>query len=64
MMGLQRRYKIIANTAKYLAQNDLAILNACPGTCRVSKAVLWTGLAVFTAQVVLYARLTFWELSW
>lgn len=32
--------------------------------CRVSKAVLWTGLAVFTAQVVLYARLTFWELSW
>lgn len=31
---------------------------------RVSKAVLWTGLVLFTVQVVLYFRLTFWELSW
>jgi len=31
---------------------------------RVSKAALWGGLVLFTSQVILYFRLTFWELSW
>lgn len=30
----------------------------------MSRVVLWGGLAAMVGQWVLFARLTFWELSW